>query len=103
MLTVREAGLTVCTDGPDVSTVDGWEQYMGVVRRAVLASLTAVLVGLGLLAVPVTAAAAEGDIGFEGPSYTGVANPPTADKPQSKLWFHDGSWWAHMFDTGTQD
>src|SRR3954463_16005120 len=24
---------------------------------------------------------------------------PTADKPQSKLWFNDGAWWAVMFKT----
>ena len=42
-------------------------------------------------AVP-RAAAAPGDIGYEGPSYDGVSNPPTSDKPQSKLWHHDGSW-----------
>ena len=27
---------------------------------------------------------------------------PTADKPQSKLWFNDGLWWADMFDTVSQ-
>jgi hypothetical protein len=27
---------------------------------------------------------------------TTTVEPPTADKPQSKLWRHDGSWWALM-------
>jgi hypothetical protein len=35
-----------------------------------------------------------GTAGFD---YTGVGNPPTADKPQSKLWWNDGSWWADMW------
>jgi hypothetical protein len=29
--------------------------------------------------------------------YSGVSTP-TADKPQSKLWFNDGLWWASMFN-----
>jgi len=29
--------------------------------------------------------------------YSGVSTP-TADKPQSKLWFNDGFWWASMFN-----
>ncbi len=38
--------------------------------------------------------------GTAGFSYTGVANPPTGDKPQSKLWWNDGSWWADMWTSG---
>ncbi|MBX7445449.1 MULTISPECIES: hypothetical protein [unclassified Arthrobacter] len=34
-------------------------------------------------------------------SYTGAANPPTADKPESKLWWNDGSWWADMWTSGS--
>lgn len=43
--------------------------------------------------------AADGDIGTADQSFSGVTNPPTSDKPQSKLWFNDGSWWANMFDS----
>ena len=76
---------------------------MGAVRRAVLAMLVAFLVAVGLMAVPTTASAAAGDIGYLDQSFTGVANPPTADKPQSKLWYNDGLWWAAMFDVVSQD
>ena len=38
--------------------------------------------------------------GTAGFNYTGVGNPPTADKPQSKLWWNDGSWWADMWTAG---
>lgn len=52
------------------------------------------------LAVPLvlapTAAAAAGDVGIAGPSYPSSVTAPTADKPQSKLWFNDGRWWAAM-------
>ena len=34
------------------------------------------------------------DFGYK---YSGVSTP-TADKPQSKLWFNDGIWWASMFN-----
>jgi hypothetical protein len=43
--------------------------------------------------------AATDDYGYPGPSSSGAGTAPTADKPQSKLWFNDGLWWADMFDT----
>ena len=39
--------------------------------------------------------------GTQSIAYSGVSNPPTSDKPQSKLWFNAGSWWADMWTTGT--
>ena len=33
---------------------------------------------------------------YQGPQYPTAATSPTQDKPQSKLWFADGSWWALM-------
>jgi PKD repeat protein len=45
------------------------------------------------------AAAATGDAGYQDQSYAGATYVPTSDKPQSKLWFAQGSWWADMFDT----
>jgi PKD repeat protein len=46
--------------------------------------------------------ATAGDIGFRDQSFSGVTNPPTSDKPQSKLWFNDGLWWATMFDATSE-
>ncbi|MCU1472277.1 PKD domain-containing protein [Amnibacterium sp.] len=72
-------------------------------RRAVRRSLTALvtvlatLAALVLVAPPAMAATSHG---IQGPSYSGVANPPTSDKPQSKLWYNDGSWWATMWVAG---
>ncbi|WP_226759038.1 PKD domain-containing protein [Arthrobacter sp. SO3] len=48
-----------------------------------------------------TSASAASDYGYPSISYTGVSNPPTSDKPQSKLWFNGGSWWADMWTSGT--
>ena len=45
------------------------------------------------------AQAAATDVGYRDFSFaaTGV-DAPTRDKPQSKVWFNDGAWWASMFD-----
>jgi PKD repeat protein len=76
---------------------------MAFVLRVVRPLLVAGLVALGLVAIPGTASAATGDIGFEGPSFTGAPNAPTADKPESKLWFTpDGTWWANLFETSSK-
>lgn len=59
----------------------------------------AALAFLGLVISPTAASAAPGDVGVQGPSYTGATNPPTSDKPQSKVWHTDNTWFADMFDT----
>lgn len=48
-----------------------------------------------------TASAAPGDIGYRGPSAAGDGSAATGEKPQSKLWWHDGSWWAVLWDTAS--
>jgi RTX calcium-binding nonapeptide repeat (4 copies) len=67
------------------------------VLTAALASLVLVVVsqatGLGQTA----AVAAASPVTYPDHVYAAAAaNPPSADKPQSKLWFNDGSWWAVM-------
>ena len=69
------------------------------VRTAVSAAVLAVLACAGFLVGAGPATATPGDIGHPGPSFVGAANAPTSDKPQSKLWYADGIWWADMFDT----
>ncbi len=88
-------------------------------RRVVLAALLACLlvpVGHG----PVSAAALDagaaagaaadpalaaepGDIGWEGPSFTGDSGSPSGSKPESKVWFNDGRWWADLWDAAAGD
>src|SRR5207247_10052689 len=39
-----------------------------------------------------------------GPTYSrskGTATAPTGEKPQTKLWFNDGAWWAVMYNAST--
>jgi hypothetical protein len=47
-------------------------------------------------------AAATVDVGYRAHSYVGTT-APTGEKPQSKLWFNDGSWWGSMFNTSDRD
>jgi hypothetical protein len=67
-------------------------------RLSQLAVLSLVVAG-GLVGTSTGAQAAT--VGTPSITYSGVSNPPTADKPQSKLWWNDGSWWANMWKTGS--
>ncbi|HET8681782.1 MAG TPA: hypothetical protein VFM54_07890, partial [Micromonosporaceae bacterium] len=67
----------------------------------------ALVLGLlaGLLAGPVATAQpafAVEDVGYAGPATTGDGSAATGEKPQSKLWWNDGSWWSVLFHTGSQ-
>lgn len=68
----------------------------------------AVLLGLllGLFPAPdrltPAASAAPGDVGYAGPSTSGDGSAATGEKPESKLWWHDGRWWAVLFHSGSQ-
>ena len=50
------------------------------------------------------AAPAVDDVGYRDFSFSAnsVANP-TGEKPQSKLWFNDGIWWASLFNRSTEE
>src|SRR4028118_1289478 len=64
-------------------------------RSAVAAGL---LLAGGLL--PAAYAATPLEQGFLGPSFGGSSvREPTGPKPESKLWFHDGAWWASMYSS----
>jgi PKD repeat protein len=43
-----------------------------------------------------------GSIGFQDMSTQGAGSAPTGEKPESKLWFNDGSWWGVLFDSASQ-
>jgi PKD repeat protein len=40
-----------------------------------------------------------GSAGHVGPSTAGSGGAASGEKPTSKLWFHDGSWWGVLFDS----
>jgi IPT/TIG domain-containing protein len=48
--------------------------------------------------------ASVGDVGFRDFSYGITGNStPTGEKPESKLWWNDGVWWASLYDDAAQD
>jgi PKD repeat protein len=70
---------------------------LGVMRHRLLLGCLVALGAIVFWSSHVTAAnAAPGDVGFEGPSTVG-AGGTTGEKPESKLWWNDGSWWASMW------
>lgn len=64
------------------------------VRRwfGVLGALVAGALALSGLS-PAGAAVGE-PVTYPGPTYPSTVSAPTADKPQSKLWYADGTWWG---------
>jgi S-layer homology domain len=72
------------------------------VSRAILIAVVGLL-ALTMMSMVRTTQAAPADAGFKDHSYGTGVGAPTEDKPQSKVWFADGFWWAGMFVDGTDD
>ena len=53
--------------------------------------------------MPVTATAAPGDVGVEGPSHAGTGTPTGTKRQTNALWFNDGSWWGNLWDAASAD
>ena len=72
-------------------------------RRSLVRGLVLVLVACLLVqAKPIPSLAANPNVGYVDFSFgSSIGADPTADKPQSKLWFNDGAWWAVMFHTAS--
>ncbi|MEP7188121.1 MAG: hypothetical protein ABI901_02885, partial [Roseiflexaceae bacterium] len=69
-------------------------------RRSIFVVL-AIVLAVGLLSqiAPQPTLAANPNVGYIDDAFgSAPGSAPTADKPQSKLWYNDGSWWAVMFD-----
>jgi trimeric autotransporter adhesin len=60
--------------------------------RAFLVALAMTLFG----ALPVATASA--DIGTQNFSFSPLGGSPSGEKPESKLWYHDGFWWGALFN-----
>jgi len=68
--------------------------------RSLRSTAAAGLLLVGSLAATILPASADSHtpVGFVGPSFAGASvTEPTAAKPESKLWYHDGAWWASMY------
>jgi hypothetical protein len=46
---------------------------------------------------PTAVVTASGSVGYRDQSFTGAGTAPTGSKPESKLWWNDGAWWASMW------
>jgi hypothetical protein len=69
-------------------------------RRIALPLLTVLVLLLGYAGT----SSAASDIGYRDFSYNASSVvAPTGEKPQSKLWFNDGTWWASMFNRSTEE
>jgi len=87
-------------DAPALTPSQGAE---GVRPARLMAAAFLVALVLAAFAFPAAAKAAPGDIGYQGPSTNGAGSAPTGSKPESKLWWNDGFWWASMWDTASAD
>jgi len=67
-----------------------------------LIGLLALFAGL-LLALPTTVRAATGDVGYQDQSFSGTGTPTGSKRSESVLWWNDGSWWADIWSTASQD
>ena len=65
--------------------------------------LAALSLALGVLVLPVTASAAEGDVGVEGLSHSGTGTPTGTKRQTNALWFNDGLWWGNLWDSASSD
>jgi PKD repeat protein len=45
---------------------------------------------------------ASGNVGHQDGSTSGAGSAATGEKPESKLWWNDGSWWASMLHSASQ-
>src|SRR6476646_7401038 len=64
-------------------------------RRTATAFIAAAMVAL--VATGTVFASTPVTVGYRDHTYGGGAFRPNSDKPQSKLWYTDGSWFAGMF------
>jgi hypothetical protein len=68
-------------------------------RRACCLAVGIALAALAGTVIPAAATAAPVTAGFRDFSYGTTVSAPTGQKPESKLWFNDGRWWAVLFNT----
>ena len=69
-------------------------------RALVVMATIAALATVALVSPPAAGAAVGTPTTYLDHTYASTVAPPTADKPQSKLWWHDGSWWGLLLEQG---
>jgi hypothetical protein len=71
-------------------------------RTTIIGALVAALATLGITGAGPAAAAVGVPVTYQDQVYPSTVVRPTADKPQSKLWYTDGSWWALLVSSDTR-
>src|SRR4028118_861370 len=75
-----------------------------VMRMVILVGILSAIGVLGPYPGNTPAALAASDVGHRAFSFAASAvTNPTGEKPQSKLWFNDGLWWASLFNRATEE
>jgi Bacterial Ig domain len=69
--------------------------------RALRLTFAIAALAFALFGMASTAAAANPQFGTKDQSFSGASTAPSGSKPESKLWFNDGRWWAVMWDTAS--
>jgi hypothetical protein len=77
-----------------VRTIIAARRFYGALR------MTLAAMAICLVTAP---AAARADVGVRDFSYGPAPSAPTGEKPQSKLWFNDGSWWGTLYNGSAFD
>jgi PKD repeat protein len=83
----------------------GYLQHRGLAswrRPLAFFGVTGLLAAL-LILLPSAVRADPGDIGYQDQSFSGTGTPTGTKRAESVLWWNDGSWWANMWDTVSQD
>ncbi len=71
-------------------------------RRLLLVVATTEAMLLSLVAFPPGSSAAVGvPVTYLDHPYSSSVDRPSENKPQSKLWYHGGAWWALMVNSGS--
>jgi hypothetical protein len=70
----------------------------GATARSTASTLVTFIVVVSALVVSPAGTASAAQVGFRAHSFAGfnAGQAMTGEKPESKLWFHNGSWWAVM-------
>src|SRR5688572_600542 len=68
------------------------------VRARTAAASLMVAGSLALTLLPAAYASTPVTVGYRDFDFGTNVREPTAEKPESKVWYHDGTWWASMFD-----
>src|SRR5829696_3320863 len=91
---------------PAITSIESMPRVALLVKRfkwviIIAAVLMAIVSTSLLLGVASPAMADPTDVGYRDFSFGTRASSPTADKPQSKLWFNDGIWWGSLWNAST--